>query len=113
MEYAQKLNPTSSLLFEFLAQTQIAKQDRPIQTVKLKQADKDLLIDLAQIVNFIEPYEPLTVAHQAYLLTLEPEFEHIHTHIQDLVKNIAAMSDSTLALDKDEVLNRINYFYHV
>lgn len=113
LDYAQQLNPSSSLLFEFLAQTRISETSQNAQPIKLDQIDKDLLIDLAQLVNFIEPYDSLTVAHQAYLLTLTPEFPNLHTHIQDLVQNIAAMSDPMLSLDRTEILDRINYLYKI
>ena len=41
--------------------------------LKLQQVDKDLLIDLAQLLE-VEPYDYLSIAHEAYLLTLEPSF---------------------------------------
>ncbi|RZG47497.1 hypothetical protein [Acinetobacter wuhouensis] len=113
LDTAQQLNPSSSLLFEFMAHIRISKENPAIKSIKLRQIDKDELINLAQLVNLFEPYDSLSVAHQAYLLTLEPKFSDLHTHIQDLVKNIAAMNDPTLALDKAEILDRINYFYTV
>ncbi len=113
LDTAQQLNSPSSLLFEFMAQMRISKESIDTLSTKLKQVDKDVLIDLAQLVNLFEPYDSLSVAHQAYLLTLEPKFLDLHTHIQDLIQNIAAMNDPTLALDQTEILDRINYFYQV
>lgn len=113
LDTAQQLNPPSSLLFEFMAHLRISKESVNTLSKKLKQVDKDVLIDLAQLVNLFEPYDSLSVAHQAYLLTLEPKFSDLHTHIQDLIQNIAAMNDPTLALDRTEILDRINYFYQV
>lgn len=80
---------------------------------KLSQADKDILIDLAQIVNITEPYDPLFIAHHAYLLTLDAEFSEVNLHIQNLIKNISATDEQDFSLDKDEVLNLINQFYQV
>ncbi len=113
LDTAQQLNPPSSLLFEFMAHMRISKENPIDQSIKLKQIDKDELINLAQLLNLFEPYDSLSVAHQAYLLTLEPRFSDLHTYIQDLIQNIAAMSNPTLALDKAEILDRINYFYTV
>ena len=89
------------------------QKNQPINKTKLNQVDKDILIDLAQIVTIVEPFDPLFVAHQAYLLTLTVEFSEVNTHIQNLVTTIMSMDNQIFALDKNEILNRINYFYQV
>lgn len=110
---ANELNPPSSLLFEFIADSKIDAKNQQSQMFKLSQADKDILIDLAQIVNITEPYDPLFIAHHAYLLTLDAEFSEVNLHIQNLIKNISATDGQDFSLDKDEVLNLINQFYQV
>jgi len=113
VETASQLNPASSLLFECLANTKIAGKSNPLKFSKLSQADKDLLIDLAQVVNNAEPYDPLLVAHHAYLLTLDVEFQEANLHIQDLIRHISAIDNYEFALSKEDILERINYFYKV
>lgn len=113
VDYAQELNPPSSLLFEFLAQKRIKENDQKKFPMKLKQNDKDILIDLAQIISVVEPYDPLFIAHQAYLFTLEPEFIELNTHIQNLITKISTMDNQTFSLDKAEIFKQINYFYKI
>lgn len=113
LEFAEQLNPSNSFFFEFAANSKIEEKKKPINKTKLHQVDKDILIDLAQIVTIIEPFDPLFVAHQAYLLTLTPEYAEVNDHIQNLVTTIMSMDNQIFALDKDEILNRINYFYQV
>ncbi|MGE8560942.1 MAG: hypothetical protein ACN6NJ_08345 [Acinetobacter sp.] len=81
---------------------------------KLSQADKDLLVDLAQMVQ-VEPYDYLHIAHEAYLLTLESAFIDSNPYIQKLIQTIAAMDSGVedgCALEKNEILERIEQFYH-
>lgn len=111
---ARFLNQDSERLRTFLVIKQA--QLKPVQQhrSKLSQADKDLLIDLAQIVE-INPYDYLYVAHEAYLLTLEPSFIDINIYIQKLVHSIAAMaydSAGRCAMSKTEILQRIEQFYY-
>ena len=113
LELATQLNPANSFFFEFAANSKIEETKKPINKTKLNQVDKDILIDLAQIVTIVEPFDPLFVAHQAYLLTLTVEFSELNTHIQNLVTTIMSMDNQIFALDKNEILNRINYFYQV
>jgi hypothetical protein len=109
------LNPTSSVLQSFLHdRTPKQRAIQHLNRFKLSQADKDLLIDLAQLAE-VEPYNELQVAHAAYLLTLEPNFMDTNAYIQKLVQTIAAMaagSKDSCAMQKDEILARINQFYH-
>lgn len=110
---AQRLNKASSLLFEFIASINISIQQLNAQPIKLNQADKDLLIDLAQIVEMTEPYDALFVAHQAYLLSFEPMFKDANFHIQNLIQHISSIDNHDFALSKEEILNRILQFYKV
>ena len=112
-EQAVHLNQASSLLFECIANIKIAERNEVIQTAKLSQLDKDLLIDLAQVVKNIEPYDSLSVAYQAYLFTLEGGFQDLSPHIQNLVNHIAALEGQEFALDRKEILDRINQFYRI
>ncbi|OTG71943.1 hypothetical protein B9T26_11175 [Acinetobacter sp. ANC 4169] len=112
---AQSLNVDSLLLAELIQHH--APQNLPAKTrtkQKLSQADKDLLVDVAQMVE-VEPYDYLQVAQEAYLLTLESTFIDTNPYIQKLIQTIAAM-DSGLndgcALEKQEILDRIEQFYH-
>lgn len=113
IEQAVHLNQASSLLFECIASIKIAERNYVTQKVKLSQVDKDLLIDLAQIIKNIEPYDSLSIAYQAYLFTLENNFQDVSLHIQNLVHHIAALEGHEFALDRNEVLDRINQFYSV
>lgn len=113
---AQYLNPEHELLQSFLTDRQ--PQQNAIQQTnrfKLSQADKDMLIDLAQLAE-VEPYNELQVSHAAFLLTLEPHFIDTNIYIQKLIQTIASMptgQKESCALQKDELLNRINQFYHL
>ncbi|WP_180084010.1 DUF4303 domain-containing protein [Acinetobacter sp. YH12157] len=113
---ARLLNTQSPLLAEFLAHQQrpalLDASSHP-PAIKLQQIDKDLLIDLAQLLE-IEPYDYLEIAHAAYLLTLEPGFIDSNLYIQRLIHSIAAMDSNEqglFALPKDEVQQRIQQFY--
>ncbi len=81
--------------------------------LKLQQVDKDLLIDLAQLLE-VEPYDYLSIAHEAYLLTLEPSFIDSNLYIQRLIQHVAAMDNheqGEFALHKEEITQRIQQFY--
>lgn len=108
------LNTTSPLLQNFLdAKQQLDINSLP-KRMKLTQSDKDMLIDLAQIVE-VQPYHYLQVANDAYLLTLDRNYNATNPYIQKLIESIVAMTsdpDGTFAMEKDEILQRINQFYH-
>ncbi len=111
---AKKLNKDSLLLRHFLFNKNQKNAKQSDARSKLSQTDKDMLVDLGQIVE-IEPYDYLQVAHQAYLLTLEPYFIDTNPYIQKLVHHIAAMAfevDGSCALSKDEILQRLQQFHH-
>ena len=105
------MNPPSSLLFECIADSKIQSNTINHLPIKLNQADKDILIDLAQIVEMVEPFDSLFVAHQAYLLTFEPEFNEANLHIQNLVRHISTIDNHDFALSKEDIIERIHYFY--
>lgn len=111
---ARFLNTTSPLLQNFLdAKQQLDINSLP-KRMKLTQSDKDMLIDLAQIVE-VQPYHYLQVANDAYLLTLDRNYHSTNPYIQKLIESIVAMTsdpDGTFAMEKDEILQRINQFYH-
>ncbi|MEG0482462.1 MAG: hypothetical protein RR575_02370 [Acinetobacter sp.] len=113
LETAQEINPPSSLLFEFIADFQIQSNAANKLPIKLNQADKDILIDLAQIVEMVEPFDSLFVAHQAYLLTFEPEFNEANLHIQNLIRHISTIDNHDFALSKADIIERIHYFYKI
>ena len=108
---AQFLNSSSQLLQEFLQAKQHQKvvQD-PARLKKLTQADKDMLVDIAQLAK-IDPFDYLQIANQAYILTLDSTFADINPYIQKLVHTIAAMEDATFAMTREEILERIDQFY--
>ena len=113
---AQFLNSPSALLDEFLhnktPQT-TTEQSTAQPKLKLQQVDKDLLIDLAQLLE-VEPYDYLSIAHEAYLLTLEPSFIDSNLYIQRLIQHVAAMDNheqGEFALHKEEITQRIQQFY--
>ena len=112
---AQCLNIGSPLLDEFIQHH--APETLPknlCSKQKLSQADKDLLVDLAQMTE-VEPYDYLHIAQQAYLLTLESAFIDSNPYIQKLIQTIAAMDSGIkdgCALEKNEILERIEQFYH-
>ena len=106
------LNESSQLLQEFmqLKQHQRVAHD-PARLKKLTQADKDLLVDIAQLVR-IDPFDYMQVANQAYILTLDATFTDINPYIQKLVQTIVAMdTDPQFALTREEILERIDQFY--
>jgi hypothetical protein len=110
---AQKLNKRTPLLSELMLhkyyQPQLRKLNDASAKIKLNQSDRDLLIDLAQIL-FMEPYDYLNVAREVYLLTLEPHFIDANTYIQKLVQNIAAMDaqvDGSCAISREELILQI------
>lgn len=109
---AQLLNANHPLLVEFIQHKMAVKNTVTVRK-KLSQSDKDILTDVAQLVE-IEPYDYMKVAHEAYLLTLEPHFIDCHPSIQQFIHTIAAMvSDNAglCAMSKDEILQRIEQFY--
>lgn len=112
---AECLNKSSPLLNEFLRHYALhTLPQHPKSKLKLSQTEKDLLVDLAQMVE-IEPYDYLHISQQAYLLTLESTFMDSNPYIQKLVQTIAAMDtgmQNGCALEKNEILERIEQFYH-
>jgi len=112
IESAQKLNRSSSFLFEFIANLTISQQQSHYP-IKLNQVDKDLLIDLAQTIEMTEPFDALFVAHQAYLLSFEPEFKEVNIHVQNLLQHLSTLDNQDFALTKQEILDRIHQFYKV
>ncbi|OTG89316.1 DUF4303 domain-containing protein [Acinetobacter sp. ANC 3813] len=112
---AHYLNPQSSLLESFINDREPKLQAvLHLKRFKLSQSDKDLLIDLAQLAE-MDPYDELHMAHAAYLLTLEASFAETNLYIQRLIHAIAAMatgSKDSCAMQKYEIIERINQFYH-
>lgn len=109
LKSAERLNQPTALLADF------RRQHHPpaSQHYKLSRSDKDLLTDLAQILE-IEPYDPLQVAQEAYLLTLQPNFTDSSVYVRNLIENIAAMhlqGNQQLDLEKSDILARIQQFY--
>lgn len=108
----QLLNPTHPRLLDFIHQKTAVKNTVNVRN-KLSQLDKDMLTDVAQLIE-VEPYDYMTVAHEAYLLTLEPHFIDCHPSIQQFIQTIATMvSDNAglCAMNKAEILQRIEQFY--
>ena len=110
---AQQLNPSSALLSEMLLHKHYQPNESTFQKsaakIQLSQSDKDLLTDLEQIL-LVEPYDYLNVAHQAYLLTLEPSFVDTNVYVQRLIQNIAAMDaqqDGLCEIPRDVLLAQI------
>ncbi len=111
---AQFLNEDHPQLQDFLQHKQPLDLSSIPKRMKLTQNDKDMLIDLAQLVE-IEPYNYLHVANEAYVLSLENSYTNTNPYIQKLVQSIIAMTTDpkgTFAMDKDEILSRINQLYH-
>lgn len=106
MTSLERLNPSSSNLFEAIANFKSSLISKGRSKTRLSQIDKDILIDLGQLLE-IEPYDDLQVAQQAYLLTLEPYFLESSPFIQRLINEIASMDAGILVMSKDEILNRI------
>lgn len=110
---AQHLNPNSILLpvfFEHKSTPHAAPSSARLK--KLSQVDKDLLVDLAQLVTN-EPYNYLNVANQVYILTLDSTFADSNPYIQKLCKTVVAMmdSDEMVSMTREEILERIDQFY--
>lgn len=105
----QRLNPPSSNVFEAIANLKSALISQGKARFKLSQVDKDLLIDLGQLLE-IEPYEDMQVAQEAYLLSLEPYFLESSPYIQSLINDIAAMDDGILVMTKYQIQDRIQQF---
>lgn len=105
----ERLNPPSSNLFEAIAHLKSSLISKGRTKTRLSQIDKDLLIDLGQLLE-IEPYDDLQVAQQAYMLTLEPYFLETSPSIQRLINDIAAMDAGILVMTKHEILQRIKQF---
>lgn len=112
---AHELNPQSTLLQSFIHDREPKLQALlHLKRFKLSQSDKDLLIDLAQLAE-MDPYDELHMAHAAYLLTLESSFAETNIYIQRLIQAIASMatgSKDSCAMQKYEIIERINQFYH-
>lgn len=104
----EKLNPPSSNLYEAIANLKSKQITQGTPKKRLSQIDKDILIDLGQSLE-IEPYDDLQIAHQAYLLTLEPYFLEIESSIQRLINDIAAMDAGILVMNKHEIQSRIRH----
>lgn len=109
---AQQINSSSSQLVEFIKHKtphEVHHINAAAAKIKPSQADKDLLTDLAQI-TLIEPYDYLNVAHEAYLLTLDPHFVDANIYVQKLIQNIAAMDaqkNGTCAFEREDILLQI------
>lgn len=106
------LNSEIALRQQFLSSRQSKNNAAAPKPFKLSQSDKDLLIDLAQLVK-LEAYDYLQVAHQAYLLTLEPHFVDANLYIQKLIQHIAAMAtetDGSCAMTREEIQERLRQF---
>ena len=106
----QKLNQVSPIRDEVITHIQNLQQQSKKKSYKLSEIDKEILIDLGQILE-IEPYDELMITHQAYLLTLEPYFAEANPYIQHLIHDIVAMNDGVLMLTKFEIQTRIHLFY--
>jgi hypothetical protein len=105
------LNDSSQLLQEFMHMKQhLRVADDPARLKKLTQADKDMLVDVAQLAR-LDPFDYMQVANQAYLLTLDSTFADINPYIQKLVETIAAMEHLDFAMTREEILDRIDHFY--
>lgn len=114
IQSAETLNKDSLLLRHFLFYKNQKKSKATQPRIKLSQTDKDLLTDLGQIVE-VEPYDYIQVAHEAYLLTLEPYFVDSNLYIQKLIQSIAEMAfevDGSCAMSKSEILQRLEQFNH-
>lgn len=77
---------------------------------KLSQLDREMLVDLAQILE-VEPYNETMIAQQAYLLTLEPYFLETHPLIQHLINHISTLNQSQL--NRDQIQEQIEQLYSV
>lgn len=106
MTSLERLNSPSSNLFEAIANLKSSLISKGKSKTRLSQIDKDILIDLGQLLE-IEPYDDLQVAQQTYLLTLEPYFLETSPFIQRLINEIASMDAGILVMSKDDILNRI------
>lgn len=106
----EKLNPSSSTLFEAIADLRSSVINQGQSNFKLSQVDKEILIDLGQVLE-MEPYDDMQVAQQAYLLSLEPYFLETSSYIQSLINDIAAMDSGLLLITKEQIQNRIKHFY--
>jgi len=109
---AQTLNPAHIHLQKFLASRQTTHLPAMQKRLKLSQNDKDILIDLEQML-VMEPYDYLQVAQDAYLLTLESYFVDSNIYIQKLIQHIAAMAsepDGSCALSREDIQQRLQQF---
>ena len=109
---AQTLNPEHIHLQEFVASRQTTHLPAMQKRLKLSQNDKDILIDLEQML-VMEPYDYLQVAQDAYLLTLESYFVDSNIYIQKLIQHIAAMAsepDGSCALSREDIQQRLQQF---
>lgn len=77
---------------------------------KLSQLDREMLVDLAQILE-VDPYDEKVIAQQAYLLTLEPYFLESHPLIQHLINHISSLNQSQL--NRDQIQEQIKQLYSV
>lgn len=102
----ERLNPSSSFLFEAIATLKSTQIAQGRVRSKLSQLDKEILIDLGQALEMV-PYDDLQVAQQAYLLSLEPYFLETSPHIQSLINEIASIDSGILTLSKEEIQMRI------
>lgn len=110
LDTLSQLNPPSALLNEAQRQFNKAQINQSRKKYRLSQIDKDILIDLGQILE-LEPYDDLQVAQQAYLLSLEPYFAEVNPFIQHLIHDVASMDSNTLVIRKQEIQFRIQQFY--
>lgn len=109
MTSLERLNSPSSNLFEAIAHLKSSLISKGKSKTRLSQIDKDILIDLGQLLE-IEPYDDLHMAQQAYLLTLEPYFLETSPFIQRLINDIAAMDAGILVMTKYDIKDRIKQF---
>lgn len=109
---ALELNPESALLQNFLVSRHAQPFSEISKRLKLSQNDKDILIDLEQML-VMEPYDYLQVAQDAHLLTLESYFIDSNIYIQKLIQHIAAMAsepDGSCALSREDIQQRLQQF---
>lgn len=112
IESAHQLNSPSALLYECIATIKSSSHQHTAGT-KLSQSDKDLLIDFAQMIQNLENDDPLQLAQQASLMILDPAFSKSNPYIQNLLHTIAESDSQSFALNRLEVLERIQQFYEI
>ncbi|NHB58742.1 DUF4303 domain-containing protein [Acinetobacter sp. 194] len=106
------LNNTSATVFEAIADLRsiVLFKEKNNLNHKLSQQDKDVLIDLRQLLKITSSVE-LGISYQAQLLIRDPYFLDLNQDIQRLIQDIATMDDHHPPLTKSEILERIQRFY--